>query len=481
MQSNHLPIQARNTILARDIADKLSAQVGGSISVPTALELVAAARGYASYAAYTKAVNDKIEPADFKAAQLWLLDSQIVGPRIEKLGLAERIDTMGLAFRLQYVLDDLLKRFPDRELLAEISLKGFFADAQETILSDAINKALNPRPTAGEFLGDEDLDLKVAPKTLSAAKIGSLPQKIGGWLRASFYGHAKFDDAGGGFAGPKDDDVQSFVARLRLRRFGKQLYTGCQAEILAVDGLVADGIKPDLGSDPDDFADLIATGDSSQADQVRAFKLLKHLQRSGRVPTLGETDSIVYSFSNYPPEQLELIETYAGVLAVRLVNMKEGLPPQQGVRILEGLVANGCQISKLSLAHALFNGWGIDEDSVRARSLVTELLAMVRLGQVDLLEPVSYAELYSLGAKLAMRAGDRRQAFDLYRSAADVGHGPSALILVSFLMPPPAGHAPDEFSGVVEPNLKLAEAYYLQAERAGYNPATQQFNSQGAK
>ncbi|MDH0682946.1 hypothetical protein [Achromobacter animicus] len=480
MQGKPSPIQARNTILARDIAGKLS-QIRGSISVPTGLELVAAARGYASYAAYTKAVRDKIEPADFKMAQLWLFDSKIVGPRIEKLGLAGTIDTVGLAFLLQGVLDFLMKRFPDRELVTATSLEGFFADVQESIISDAINKALNPGPKISEITGDQDEELlQILPTTLSVAKIGPLPGKSGGWLRASFYGDARFADAGG-YANPTDKDVHSFVARLRMRRFGKQMYTGCKAEILIVDGHLANGSKSDLGSDPDDFADLIAAGDSSQTEQLRTYQLLKHLEQSGRVPTLGETDSIADSIDGYPPDQLELIETYAAPLAVRLVNLKEGLPPQQGVRILERLVANGCQISKLSLAHALFNGWGCDEDSGRARSLVTELLTLVRSGQLDLLEPVSYAELYSLGAKLSMRTGDRRQAFDLYRSAADVGHGPSALILVSFLMPPPAGQAPDEFSGVVVPNLKLAQTYYLQAERAGYNPVTQQFDSQGAK
>ncbi|ADP20054.1 MULTISPECIES: SEL1-like repeat protein [Achromobacter] len=482
MQGKPSPIQARNTILARDIADKLSAQVRGAISVPTVLELVAAARGYASYAAYTAAVKDKTEPADFKMAQLWLFDSKIVQPRIDKLGLAEKIDTAGLAFLLQGAINDLMKQFPDRQLVAANSLEGFFADVQETIVCEAINKALNPRPKPGEVFGDEEHELNVVPKTLSVAKIGPLPQKVGGWLRASFYGDAEVDDsAGGDFAEPKDEDVHGFVARLRLRRMGKQLYTGCQAEILILNDLVAHGIKSDFGSDPDDFADLIAAGDPSQESQLRGLKLLRNLEQSGRVPTLGETDSIVDSFSSYPSEQLELIETYAGALAVRLINMKRGLPPQQGVRILEALVANGCQFSKLSLAHALFNGWGCDEDSARARSLVAELLALVRSGKVDFLEPASYAELYSLGAKLSMQAGDRRQAFELYRSAAAEGHGPSALILVSFLMPRPAGDAPDEFSGVVEPNLKLAEAYYLQAMRAGYNPATQQFNPQEVK
>lgn len=55
MKRKLVPIQACNTILARDIADELSAEANELVSVSHCLELVAAACGFHSYAAYTQA------------------------------------------------------------------------------------------------------------------------------------------------------------------------------------------------------------------------------------------------------------------------------------------------------------------------------------------------------------------------------------------------------------------------------------------
>lgn len=423
------PIQARNTILARDIAGKLSAQGNGQVSVSTCLELVAAARGFGSYAAYTQAVKDKSEPADFKMAQCWLVDPKAVVPRIASLGLAESLNTPNLVIALQAVLDELMAKYPDRLLVVARSTSAFLEDSLETIVSDAINDALNPEPKTRADLDDRDQELRVAFGTLSVAKVGPLPEKVGGWLRASVHGDAERDDLRGIYVDPEDADEVSFIARIRLRRVGKQLYTGCKAEILALDDVIVDDVKPDIWSDPDELTAMIGTGAPDPADQQNAFKLLRELEQSRRVPTLQEINHIIDSFGDYSPKLLELVETYAAPIAVRLINMKSGLLPPQGVRILEALLDNGCQLSKLSLAHALHNGWGCREDNRRARFIVDELLSMVAAGEIDFIEKVSYAELYSLGAALAMQAGDREKAFALYERAAEMGHKPSALFL----------------------------------------------------
>ncbi|MPS81652.1 MAG: hypothetical protein E2591_26610 [Achromobacter sp.] len=475
------PIQARNTILARDIADKLAAHGSGDVPVFTCLELVAAARGFASYAAYTQAIKDGTEPADFKMAQFWFVDPYVVAPRIATLGLADLFDTVTLVYALTDVVDELIANYPGRLMVIARSPQAFFEHSLATIVSDSINDVLNRTPKAREDLANRSLDQTVTLGTLSVDKVGPLPDKVGGWLRASVHGSAGHYTTHGSHADREGEDAVEFTARIRLRRTGKQLYAGCQAEMLVINDLISDGVKPDPWSDPVALTALIGTGAPDPADQQTGLMLLRILEQSGRVPTLSEIDRIIDSFGRYSRQQLELVETYAAPLAVRLINLKKALMPPQGVRILEALVAAGCQFSKLSLAHALHNGWGCKEDSVRARSLVTELLSMEGRGEIDFREPASMAELYSLSATLSMQMGDRAKAFDLYNRAADVGHGPSALAMFRFLMPPPPGHKPDEYTGVVEPDLKLAETYYRQAERAGYNSTTHQFNQQEVK
>lgn len=472
MKRKSSPIQARNTILVSDVADKLSAVSDVSLAKPTSRELVAAARGFASYAAYTEAIKDKTEPADFKMAQVWLVDPAVVARRINALGLANSLSPTNLVMALQRAVDELLTKFPGRLLVIARTVTDFFEGALESTIRRAITEALNPKVNARGNMIDARPKPSVVVGTWSVPKIGPLPERVGGWLRASVNGHAERFD-------PEDQATEEtqFTARARLRRIGKQLYAGCKAEILVLNGIVANDFRPDPQSDPDALTSTVGSGNGNSDRHLEAFVLLQQLEDSQRIPTDAEVDHIIESLGDCTPKQLELIETYAAPLATRLINKKEGLFPPQGFRILEALVSLGCEHSKLSLAHALFNGWGCSKDDDRARTLVTYLLAKVRSGDLDFLEPGSFAELYSLGAKLTMQAGDRRKAFELYRQAADVGHGPSALIVSSFLLPLPAGHAVDEFAGVVEPDVKLAEQYFSLAIRAGYSPTTKQFNS----
>lgn len=253
MTRKSMPIQARNTILARDIADNLSAMFK-DVSVATCLELVAAARGFGSYAAYTQAVKDKKEPADFKKAQFWLVDPDVVEPRIDSLGLAGQIDTANLLFPLRSVVDELMKRFPNCPLQIELAPAAFFEIDTESTVFGAIEDALNPEPETREDLANLDLDLSIDEHELSVDKVGPLPEKLGGWLRASFSGKADRDDPRGEYADPDDAESIDFIARVRLQRIGKQLYAGCKAEILNVYGHAAGGFKLDPDTDPDELA-----------------------------------------------------------------------------------------------------------------------------------------------------------------------------------------------------------------------------------
>lgn len=267
MKHKFLPIQARNTILARDIADRLSAQANEPVSVSTCLELVAAACGFGSYAAYTQAVKDKTEPTDFKKAQLWLLEPKVVGPRIASLGLVGSLDTASLALALQRVADELMANYPDCSLVVECSPSVLSEDALEKnltdVITDAINDALNPKPITQDDLVDQDLDLSVACGTLSVDKVGPLPEKVKGWLRASVYGKAERETPRSIHADSDDMDYVEFTARIRLLRIGKQLYAGCRAEILVLDNNISEGIKPDVWTDPDDLAAMIGTSDAT--------------------------------------------------------------------------------------------------------------------------------------------------------------------------------------------------------------------------
>src|SRR3546814_4816206 len=105
--------------------------------------------------------------------------------------------------------------------------------------------------------------------------------------------------------------------------------------MFVINDLISDGVKPDPWSDPVALTALIGTGAPDPADQQTGLMLLRILEQSGRVPTLSEIDRIIDSFGRYSRQQLELVETYAAPLAVRLINLKKALMPPQGVRILE--------------------------------------------------------------------------------------------------------------------------------------------------
>ncbi|WYX33022.1 hypothetical protein WJ976_33230 (plasmid) [Achromobacter denitrificans] len=248
---------ARMTILARDIADQMSANlIDPLLSVPTCLELVAAARNYGSYAAYTQAVKNNGEQADFARSQCWLVDAHFVAPRITTLGLDSSMDTANLVYALQLAVCDLA-RDPERPIYVATSPQAYFEIALESIVEPAITAALNPRSRSRGHpvpLVSTSPDLQVQYGSLALSKVGPQPSRVGGWLRASFFGTAEDWEAESDFS-----DDHGFIARVRLRRLGRQIYTACQAEILVFDDVLGYGYRPDLGSDPDGLASLIAS------------------------------------------------------------------------------------------------------------------------------------------------------------------------------------------------------------------------------
>ncbi len=254
MKRKSSSIQARNTILVRDIADKLSAMTpqpaSKFVTLSAWLELVSAARGFGSYAAYTQAVKDNAEPADVKKTQLWLVDPEVVDSRSASLGLAHLLNVYDVVDGLRIVVKELMERFPDGSLKIELEPAAFFEVDTGSIVFDALGYALNPAPKTRDDLANRDLDLTVDENELSVARIGPLPDKVGGWLRASFTGQAIQDDSRGEYADPDDEVSVDFTTRVRLQRTGKQLYSGCKAEILTLYGHAAGSFKPDPDTDP---------------------------------------------------------------------------------------------------------------------------------------------------------------------------------------------------------------------------------------
>lgn len=237
------------------------------------------------------------------------------------------------------------------------------------------------------------------------------------------------------------------------------------------------------------------------AEEMRAdgrthacFALARHLVLTGRAPTLDEVESIIETMPSFiAPDQngkvalttplanrFDLMVTYVGQIAVRLVNKKAGPEAQAGFRLFAAAVALGSVDAKLSLANALHNGWGCEEDPHRARSLVTELIGKVDRGEHDLLQPSTYARLYSMAADQWMHGWggprDKAKAFELYRLAAHAGDGRSALLVAWFLMDQPADLEANEFAGVVPSDQALSNLYFHVAVDAGYNPYTKQFD-----
>lgn len=284
-----------------------------------------------------------------------------------------------------------------------------------------------------------------------------------------------------------DEDCNPETLAKRRAYQAQRLDEFCARLGLVVDGpKVIDAWRPSARHPQENTTDIVLVEKQrAEGRPKRCLFLLMELEASGRTPVPEEVDFITGSFRSCRGVNLELVETFAAPLAIRLINKKEGAEPPIGFRILEALVAAGCEYAMASLAKALHHGWGGGENYHRARSLVSAVLAKVDRGELDFLEPVSYAELYSLGAKLWMHglggAIDRKKAYELYVSAANMGHGPSSLIVSWFLTPPRPEDEPSVYTGVVEPNFLLAAAYFLQAERAGYNRVTKQFNNAGAK
>ena len=295
-----------------------------------------------------------------------------------------------------------------------------------------------------------------------------------------------------------DLDERCSAEDLTLRRAyqANRLEEYARQRGIAVDGpsIIAQW-KPSAAR-PQENTDSFVNAEKMRAEgrPTACLELVGHLERLGREPTLGEVEYIIDSLRSFVPpdrdgkvptaarltDRFDWMETFAGPIAVALVNQKEAPEAQLGFRLLAALTANGGVYAKFSLAHALFNGWGCVEDHHRARSLITEILGKLDAGELNLQQPSTYARLYSMAADQWMHGWggprDKAKAFELYRLSAHAGDGRSALIVAWFLMDQPTDLEANEYAGVVPSDQVLAERYFLVAVDAGYNPYTKQFD-----
>jgi len=214
------------------------------------------ARSFRNYADYSSAVKNNGEHADFGTAQCWLIDAALMARRIAAFRLEPEMDIAGLVSALQLAVGDLAPD-PDRPLYVATSPQTFFGVALESIVEPAITAALNPRSRSRGSpvpLVRTSPELHVRYGSLSLSKVGPEPSAVGGWLRASFFGSADDLNAQSGLSGE-----HGFIARVQLRRIGRQIYTACQSEILVLDAVPGHKFRADRGSDPEGLASLITS------------------------------------------------------------------------------------------------------------------------------------------------------------------------------------------------------------------------------
>lgn len=215
-----------------------------------------------------------------------------------------------------------------------------------------------------------------------------------------------------------------------------------------------------------------------EGEDARCLGIIRDVERSRRTPSKVEIDIIIRGLRLFKGREAELVMTFVGPLATRLVNQQVEPAAGYGVRLLEALVANGFPYPVVSLAKALRNGWGTPEDHPRAWSLVSKALKADTNDPELFIEDSAYIELYRLGGFLLMHGTncrhDRAHAFDLYQKAAERGDGPAALTLTQFYMPEP-DTGPDEYSGVMAPDPAKAEFWFKCALLAGYDSRTKSF------
>lgn len=217
----------------------------------------------------------------------------------------------------------------------------------------------------------------------------------------------------------------------------------------------------------------------AEGEDVRCRRLLRDLEVNNQIPSEAEVGAIIRGLRLLRGFAAEFTMTYVGPLATRLVNRRVNPAAHYGVRLLEALVANGFSYPVVSLAKALRNGWGAEENHPRALSLVNKALRDDVARDGGFSEPSAYIELYRLGAFLLLRGTncprDPARALALYRKAAELGDGPSALATAQFYMPLPAGQPTDEYCGVVPPDIYIASSWFQRALDAGYDPETKSF------
>ncbi len=212
---------------------------------------------------------------------------------------------------------------------------------------------------------------------------------------------------------------------------------------------------------------------------LQAFFLLLMYELVGELPTEDDLELFRCAIKASIGPTNKALPLYIGPLAIRLVNQKTGPRAKLGVALLEMLSETPLHYVKVNLARALRNGWGAEQNLVRAKSLCKFVAKALDAGDDVFLEDESRVDFYTLQGQLYAESdlhGERLFAFKSYHDAAKYGSGPAALITSHYYLPLKPGMAQDEFSGVIPPDMAMAAHYFEIAVERGFDPVTKKFS-----
>lgn len=202
--------------------------------------------------------------------------------------------------------------------------------------------------------------------------------------------------------------------------------------------------------------------------------LLNRLIYSREVPNAQQVELILDNvYFSRDPRRAAVIQTDAGIVAVRLVNLREHPDAAIGVRILEAFEGSGFDYPRVSLAKALTYGWGCEPAPKRAWALLRSV--DIETFTTDAAK-IEYCKLVAgLAAGGEVGARNLPLALKMCERAAHLGDGESAYNACLFYAKTRFDAKADIYSGVVEPDEERSLAYFHMAIIAGYKPNTAQF------
>lgn len=190
-------------------------------------------------------------------------------------------------------------------------------------------------------------------------------------------------------------------------------------------------------------------------------RLYRNLERSGRRPTQGEVQELVNGMRCADPMLRELVGTFLGPLAVRLINDdgQSDANEKLGLLLFEALIAHGNNVAKLDLAETL-----VGAESTKQLKRVGELLKTINRTDFILdetgrrLEWTKATYLFKLGGK-----SNRQKALRVYEKLAPLD--PRSAYLAGIFYD---SERPEGFGDTVPIDLTKAKAFFEMGFSSGH-------------